>query len=570
MNIISPVDSLRKFNQRVLMQGAITTKGVYELSDIKQKLFFNSIFISNMNEIFQKYTEYDIFEIINLYINDLKLYNNNIKSILSYMRNHLFIDIDNSKIENINDIQFKFIKDLNELNDKELYYLIGTEDQILIAKIDDQYLSEYRYKFLRSDEAIIKYLNKKFNGYSVLFNIIRADEDNKIIKIETNKSIEPIKHIISTVFNADIYFILNPAMNLKEITTIIKSIYHDENHLIPIESLTINDIFDHDILLRYPDSSFDSFLNLLNECIENNSTKLIFITIYRIGSSEAIFNLLKKAVSKNIKVIANIELNAYGEKINKMWEDRMIKANIQVVNFGKDDFKIHSKLTLILFKSNKMIAQIGTGNYHTETTKQYTDMSFYTSDKRICNAALSLVNNFIKKDCEIEVNKYFLLTKYNFKNKIIKMIKKQIKLGDRGYIGIKCNSLDDEELIGYLEKARRAGCKIDLIVRGICTWIPDNILRNVTIKSIIWDKLEHSRLFWFGKIKPVIYIGSLDPVTRKINNRIELMVRIMNPEIKFSIMKEFNAYLNDYEHSWLMDKDGKYIKMNECGESYGY
>jgi polyphosphate kinase len=317
-----------------------------------------------------------------------------------------------------------------------------------------------------------------------------------------------------------------------------------------------------DYLIYFPEVSFNSYLNLIEEATNNPLTQMIFITIYRIGSSEAIYNLLAKAVKRGITSIVNIELNAYGEKINKEWEIKMQKAGIVVLNYGKDHFKIHSKLTLILFKSGKMITQIGTGNYHTETTKQYTDLCYFTSNHKICESALSLINIFQQKSKKFKKNKHFLVTRYNFKNKIIKLIRRETKLREKGYIGIKCNSFDDEELFEYLEKARLAGCRIDLIVRGICTWIPDFINSNVTIKSVIWDKLEHSRIFWFGRDFSNIFIGSLDPVKRKINNRIELLVEVLSPEIKMNIKKYFNSYFNDYKHSWYMNNDGEYIQID--------
>ena len=48
--------------------------------------------------------------------------------------------------------------------------------------------------------------------------------------------------------------------------------------------------------------------------------------------------------------------------------------------YGFDDYKVHSKLTLITSKVNgkyHYLTQIGTGNYNEKTSELYTDLSFH-------------------------------------------------------------------------------------------------------------------------------------------------------------------------------------------------
>ena len=50
--------------------------------------------------------------------------------------------------------------------------------------------------------------------------------------------------------------------------------------------------------------------------------------------------------------------------------------------YGFDDYKVHSKLTLITSRVNgqhKYLTQIGTGNYNEKTSELYTDLSFITT-----------------------------------------------------------------------------------------------------------------------------------------------------------------------------------------------
>ena len=54
------------------------------------------------------------------------------------------------------------------------------------------------------------------------------------------------------------------------------------------------------------------------------------------------------------------------------------------VIYGFDDYKVHSKLTLITRKGAQgysYITQIGTGNYNEKTSELYTDYSFITADR---------------------------------------------------------------------------------------------------------------------------------------------------------------------------------------------
>jgi polyphosphate kinase len=155
-----------------------------------------------------------------------------------------------------------------------------------------------------------------------------------------------------------------------------------------------------------------------------------------------------------------------------------------------------------------------------------------------------------------------MITGFKLKKKLLKLINKESKKGSNGYICIKCNSLNDTDIIEALDSAALCGCRIYLIVRGACTWIPDSY-PNVTIKSIIWDKLEHSRIYVFGLINPIVYIGSLDPVTSKFENRIETLVKIKDPDILIRVLEYVNKYIINYKNSWIMKDNGKYIRSKK-------
>ena len=76
----------------------------------------------------------------------------------------------------------------------------------------------------------------------------------------------------------------------------------------------------------------------------------------------------------------------------------------------------------------------------------------------------------------------------------------------------------------------------------------------------MWDKLEHSRVYSFGNKNPKIYLGSLDLVTKKMDKRIETLVRIDNPKIINKLCEYINKYITTTTGSWIQTSSGMYIK----------
>ena len=152
-----------------------------------------------------------------------------------------------------------------------------------------------------------------------------------------------------------------------------------------------------------------------------------------------------------------------------------------------------------------------------------------------------------------------LVTRYNARSKLNKLITEQGNLGNDGNIFIKCNSFDDKKISKHLTIAANKGCRINLIIRGICTWVPpnDTLNKNVTIKSIVWDKLEHSRVYSFGNMNPTIYMGSLDLMTNKLDDRIETLVNVASGDTVEVICRYIIRYNN---------MDGWYMTYNKNGE----
>lgn len=109
--------------------------------------------------------------------------------------------------------------------------------------------------------------------------------------------------------------------------------------------------------------------------------------------------------------------------------------------------------------------------------------------------------------------------------------------GRRGHIIAKVNSLCDKDIIGALYEAGAAGVKIELIIRGICclkTGLP-GIGNNITVRSIVGNFLEHSRIFYFENDgKPEYYCASADWMPRNLERRVEIMFPVDKPKLQRS------------------------------------
>src|SRR5262249_39592802 len=107
------------------------------------------------------------------------------------------------------------------------------------------------------------------------------------------------------------------------------------------------------------------------------------------------------------------------------------------------------------------------------------------------------------------------------------------RAGRPSRITAKMNGLSDPDIIRALYRASRDGVRIDLVVRGICTLVPQVPGRSETIRvvSCAGQFLEHSRIYRFmngGGEDTEYFIGSADLRARNLRHRIELLAPVGN------------------------------------------
>ena len=325
----------------------------------------------------------------------------------------------------------------------------------------------------------------------------------------------------------------------------------------------------HDVLIGYPYQSMRPFIRMLMRAGSDPDVVSIKMTLYRLANDSQIVQALINAAENGKQVVAMVELRArFDEQNNIDWSKQLEDAGCTVF-YGFDDYKVHSKLTLITSKVNgkyRYLTQIGTGNYNEKTSEQYTDLSFITADQQIGEEASAVFNNMALQRLTSDVDT-MLVAPLRFKSVLMKEMDNEIaraKSGLPASMILKNNSINDPEIINKISEASCAGVRVDMIVRGICcvqAGVPGKT-ENVHIRSLVGRYLEHSRIYCFGTGADMrIFIASGDFLTRNTERRVEVGVRINDPRIAKQLYGILELQLRDTVNARVMQPDGTYTKI---------
>ena len=318
-----------------------------------------------------------------------------------------------------------------------------------------------------------------------------------------------------------------------------------------------------DIMLNFPYQSFQHVNDFLREAAIDPKVKSIKITLYRVAENSTIVNALINALRNGKDVTAVVELQArFDEKTNIYWANKLIEEGAKVIH-GVKGLKVHCKLCLITRKeSGKLVqyANIATGNYNEDTAQVYVDHSFFTADQKITREVVQMFN-FFKNNLEVGRYKHLLVAPFNMRKKLIKLIKNEIvnaQNGKKAYILLKLNSLVDPVMIKKLYQASKAGVKIRMVVRGICSLIPGKagLSENIQAVSIVDKYLEHSRMYIFCNGEDAkYYISSADWMTRNLDHRLEVSCPIYDKLIQKQLRDFMDVQLKDNVKARKLDRD---------------
>lgn len=319
-----------------------------------------------------------------------------------------------------------------------------------------------------------------------------------------------------------------------------------------------------EVLVHHPYESFSTSVQaFLEQAASDPHVLAIKQTLYRTSGDSPIIASLIKAAESGKQVLALVEIKArFDEEANISWARKLEKAGVHVV-YGLVGLKTHCKLVHVIREEKgvlKHYSHIGTGNYNPKTSRIYEDFGLFTSSEEVGKDLTKLFN--VLSGYAIEKKyKRLLVAPLSLRNGLIERIDAEARAaldGKPSGIRIKANSMVDEATIDALYRASQAGVPIDILVRGICAVKAGQpgYSETIRVRSVLGRYLEHSRIYSFVNAgDPFVYIGSADLMHRNLDRRVEVLVRLAQPDHLDQIERLFELAFSDETSAWTLEPD---------------
>ena len=328
-----------------------------------------------------------------------------------------------------------------------------------------------------------------------------------------------------------------------------------------------------DLLIHQPFESFDPVVRFLKEAVDDPDVLAIRQTIYRIGTTSPLMDLLIEAARRGKEVLAVVELKArFDEEANINWAERLEAVGAQVV-YGVVGLKTHAKLLLVTRREGAGIARyahLSTGNYNPKTARLYTDLGHFTADPDLTEDAEQVFRQLASLGRTPPL-RAMLQAPFTLHAALLGLIRKVCQAAAAGRparIVVRMNALTDVALIDALVQAARAGASIDLVVRGACMLPPgaDGASANIRVRSVVGRFLEHPRIAYFrwgdGEADEAMYLSSADWMGRNMHGRVEVAWPVRDRALRQRVIDEcLVPYLHDTIDAWELQADGSYVRI---------
>ena len=324
-----------------------------------------------------------------------------------------------------------------------------------------------------------------------------------------------------------------------------------------------------DLLLHHPYESFQkSVQRFVEEAARDPKVLAIKQTLYRTSEDSPIVAALVDAAERGKQVAVLVEVKArFDEEKNIAWARTLEDAGVHVA-YGLRGLKTHAQATLVVRREDdglRTYSHVSTGNYNTQTARQYTDYGLLTCDRQI-GYDLTNLFHYLTGYAPEQTYQRLVVAPQDMRRTFLDCIEQEIDHANNGRwtrIIAKMNELADPEIIRALYRASQAGVQIDLIVRGICRLRPhlDGISDNIRVVSIVGRFLEHERVFYFANNDdPKLYIGSADWQTSRLDARVEAAVPLQDPNQKARVFRTLRTALQDPRTAWDLQPDGRFVQ----------
>jgi polyphosphate kinase len=293
------------------------------------------------------------------------------------------------------------------------------------------------------------------------------------------------------------------------------------------------------------------------------------MTLYRTSSQSRIIDALLLAAQNGKQVAVVVELKArFDEATNIRLAEQMEQAGIHVT-YGVVGLKTHCKVIMIVrrdFNALRRYVHIGTGNYHADTARVYSDIGLLSSSEALGHDVTELFN-YLTTGFKPRRKYTQLLTAPRFlKQALLAKIERETTLHREfggGMIQFKINALEDGDIVKALYQASQSGVVIDLIVRDTCRLRPGitGLSETIRVISIVGRFLEHSRIYYFRNNSAEEYfISSADAMKRNLEARVEVLCPVESPALVRELRSILNVHITDTRSAWDMQPDGSYIQ----------
>jgi polyphosphate kinase len=326
-----------------------------------------------------------------------------------------------------------------------------------------------------------------------------------------------------------------------------------------------------ELLVHHPYESFStSVQEFLEQASQDPQVLAIKQTLYRTSGDSPVVDALIQAAQAGKQVLALVEIKArFDEQNNITWARKLEQAGVHVV-YGMVGLKTHCKLALVIRQEAGQLVRychIGTGNYNPKTARVYEDFGLLTSREEVGEDLTKLFNHLSGYAPEATF-KSLLVSPVGVREGLSELIDQEIEhhlAGKKSGIKIKVNALVDEGIIDSLYRASIAGVPVEILVRGMCALKPGvkGLSETIKVRSILGRYLEHSRVFSFqGGGDAKVYIGSADMMHRNLDRRVEVLVRLIEPEHIERVETMFLLAMSDDMSVWTLVADGSWIRSN--------
>ena len=329
-----------------------------------------------------------------------------------------------------------------------------------------------------------------------------------------------------------------------------------------------------DILVHHPYDSFTTSVErFVEQAVSDPDVLAIKQTVYRTSDDSPLVPALIRATENGKQAVCLVELKArFDERANIGWAAKLEEAGVHVV-YGHPALKTHAKCIMVIRREGDGVrhyVHVGTGNYHHQNARLYTDFGLFTCDEEI-GADVGDMFNFLTGFARPRTSRKVLMAPAHLRDGIIEEIERTVAAhqdGQDARITMKMNALVDRRCIRALYAASQAGVPVDLNIRSICCLVPGvpGVSETIRVVSVVGRFLEHSRIYAFRRGDETrVLIGSADLMPRNLDTRVELVTPVEDPALKADVLDTLERCLADDTNAWDLASDSTWTRRTPDG-----